>query len=114
MLSSLHVGVPSPQPNVGLSFVNASFFNFIHLHSAHIQRHFNCFVSKPMSFSSPLPPISSVLPSATQYSTSPPPLLPPRDAVATSAHIQHFSAVRQLTRDLQQLEPANRNVHICP
>ena len=32
------------------------------------------------------------------------PLLP-QDAVATSAHLEQVSAVRQLTRDFQQLKP---------
>ena len=32
------------QPNVGLSSVSARFFNFVHLHFAHIHRHFKFLV----------------------------------------------------------------------
>ena len=67
----------------------------------------------------PLPPISSVL-NTTASTTSPvlsssisspvsttqPTLfLHPKDAVATSPNLQQYSAVRQLTRDLQQKKP---------
>ena len=54
-----------------------------------------------ISSSSPLPPISSVLPSANQFTTSLPLPLQLHGAFATSAHLQHFSAVRELIRDLQ-------------
>ena len=42
-----------------------------------------------------------------QCSSSSIPSLPPllQDAVATSAHLRKFSAVHQLTKDLQQREP---------
>ena len=46
--------------------------------------------------------------SATQSSSRPLPLLT-KDAVATLPRLQQFSAVRQLTRDLQQREPAIQN-----
>ena len=55
--------------------------------------------------SSILPPISSMLPSATfspPRSSSAPLSRLPEDAVATSSHYQKFSAVRKLTHDLQQ------------
>ena len=48
--------------------------------------------------SSPLPSISSLLPTAAQSSPSATLPLLPQDAVATSAHLQQFSAVCQLTR----------------
>ena len=53
---------------------------------------------------SPLPPISSLLPSAAQSSNSAHLPLLPQDAVATSTHLR-FSALRQLTCDLQQRKP---------
>ena len=60
------------------------------------------------SSSSTLPPITSILPSATfsapQPSSTPLPLLP-EEAVATSSHLQQYSAVRKLTRDLQLQKP---------
>ena len=49
----------------------------------------------------PLPPNSSLLPSSVSSSSNALSILP-QDAVATSSHLQHFSAVRQLTRDLQK------------
>ena len=52
-----------------------------------------------MSSSSPQPSISSVLPTAKQSSASSPPPLLPHDAVASSAHLQHCCAVRQVTRN---------------
>ena len=49
-----------------------------------------------------------MLPSATfsapQSSSASLPLLP-EDAVSTSPHLQQFSSVRKLTRDLQQRKP---------
>ena len=45
--------------------------------------------------------------STTQSSSAPLPLLP-EDAAATSPHLQQISAVRQLTRDLQQRKPRHR------
>ena len=46
-----------------------------------------------------------MLPSATQSSPSAPLPLLPQDAVATSPHLQQFSADRHLTLDLQQRKP---------
>ena len=57
---------------------------------------------------SALLPLSSILPSTTcnspQCSSASVPLLP-EDAVATSLHLQHSSAVRKLTRDLEHQKP---------
>ena len=47
-----------------------------------------------------LPPISPLLPSSSVSSDALP--LLPQDAVATSSHLQQFSAVRQLTGDLHK------------
>ena len=56
-----------------------------------------------------------MLPGATQFSS---PTLFPRlsqDAVATSPHLQQFSAVRQLIRDLQQRTPRTpKRPHLPP
>ena len=56
-----------------------------------------------------MPPISSLLPCATQPLT-----LLPQDAVATSALLQQFSAVRQLTHNLQQRKPRHPKHPHCP
>ena len=52
-----------------------------------------------------MPPISSLLPSSTQSSTSVPLPILPLDALATSGRLQQISAVRQVTSDLQQRKP---------
>ena len=44
---------------------------------------------------------------SAQQSAAPLPLLP-EEFVATSSHMQQFSAVRKLTRDLQQQKPRHR------
>ena len=75
----------------------------------------NSLSSNTIPFSWPLPPIWSVLPTATQSSTSLPLPLLPHDAVATSAHLQQFSAIRQLTRILQQRKPRHpERQHLPP
>ena len=53
----------------------------------------------------PLPPIPSLLPTSPHSSSSfvTLPLLL-QDAVATSSNLQQFSAVRQLTQDLQKIK----------
>ena len=58
-----------------------------------------------ISSTSPLPLISSMVPGATQSSPSAPLPLLPQDAVVISRHLQQLSAVRQVTRDLQQRKP---------
>ena len=58
--------------------------------------------------------IISFMPSATQTPSSPSLALLPEDAVATTVHLQQFSAVRQQTRDLQQRETRHPPIrHNC-
>ena len=66
---------------------------------------FAAIISPPTtpSISTPLPPISSQLPSSSASGDAL--SLLPQDAVATSSHLQQFSAVRQLSRDLQRITP---------
>ena len=61
--------------------------------------------------STPLPVLSSI--SSPVSSIQSPFFLHPKDAVATSPHFQQYSAVRQLTRDLQQKKPKHpRRLHL--
>ena len=53
-----------------------------------------------------MPPIVALLPTADLLFAPLPLLL--QDAVATSSHLQKFSPVRQLFRDLQQQKPRHR------
>ena len=63
------------------------------------------------SVSTPLPVLSSI--SSPISSIKPPFFIHPKDAVATSPHLQQYSAVRQLTRDLQQKKPKHpRRPHL--
>ena len=63
------------------------------------------------SVSTPLPVLSSI--SSPVSSIKPPFFIHPKDAVATSPHFQQYSAVRQLTRDLQQKKPKHpRRPHL--
>ena len=63
------------------------------------------------SVSTPFPMLSSV--SSPVSSTKLPFFIHPQDAVATSPHFQQYSAVRQLTRDLQQKKPKHpRRPHL--
>ena len=102
--SSFHAGIPSSQQPLGLSSYHAGFFYFVNFHFAHITFISTVNVQTPSS-SLPLPPVLSLLPSAAQSSSSVPVPLLPQDAAATSSHLQQFSAVLQLTRDLQQRKP---------
>ena len=64
------------------------------------------------SASTTLPMLSSSI-SSPVSSIKPPFFLHPKDAVATSPHFQQYSAVRQLTRDLQQKKPKHpRRLHL--
>ena len=59
----------------------------------------------------PIPVLSSI--SSPVSSIKPPFFIHPKDAVATSPHFQQYSAVRQLTRDLQQKKPKHpRRPHL--
>ena len=63
------------------------------------------------SVSTPFPVLSSV--SSPVSSTKLPFFIHPQDAVATSPHFQQHSAVRQLTRDLQQKKPKHpKRLHL--
>ena len=63
------------------------------------------------SVSTPVPVLSSV--SSPVSSTKLPFFIHPQDAVATSPHFQQHSAVRQLTRDLQQKKPKHpKRLHL--
>ena len=63
------------------------------------------------SVSTTLPVLSSI--SSPVSSIESPFFLHPKDAVATSPHFQQYSAVRQLTRDLQQKKPKHpRRLHL--
>ena len=63
------------------------------------------------SVSTPFPLLSSI--SSPVSSIKPPFFIHPKDAVATSPHFQQYSAVRQLTRDLQQKKPKHpRRPHL--
>ena len=62
------------------------------------------------SVSTPLPVLSSISSSASSNKSF---FIHPKDAVATSPHFQQYSAVRQLTRDLQQKKPKHpRRPHL--
>ena len=63
------------------------------------------------SVSTPFPVLSYI--SSPVSSIKPPFFIHPKDAVATSPHFQQYSAVRQLTRDLQQKKPKHpRRPHL--
>ena len=78
LLSSLaYPGEPSPQPNSGLFCQRLSLQFCPHLHYQHPLSFITSLFSNTMSFSSPLPPISSLISTTPQLSTfSPHPLLP--------------------------------------
>ena len=105
-LSSFHPGIPQSEPRAGLSSVSASLFNLVNFLFTHIHCdvHHICnykfffFVSVKTNIFN-----ASTCSAPQSSSASLSRLL--EDAVATSSHLQHFSAVRKLTRDLQQQKP---------
>ena len=115
---SLHLSIittltsltPRPPSTLAYSHLNQMFHSFL---SAPVSSTSTTFTlpttavistvsADTISFSSPLVSFSSILPSDTQSSGPAPLSLLPQDAVATLPHLQQFSAVRQLSRDLQQ------------
>ena len=82
------------------SFVNTTASNT----SAPTASNTSASTTSPVLSSSISSPVSSI---------ESPFFLHPKDAVATSPHFQQYSAVRQLTRDLQQKEPKHpRRPHL--
>ena len=89
----------------------------------------SCDAATATTSTSTLPPISSLMTATVQTSSSPihsssnlPPsssniaTLPllPQDDVATSSHIQQYSAVRRLTQDVQQRKPRHPKLPQLP
>ena len=79
--------------------------------SSYINTSFVHTTAATTSVSTPFPVLSSL--SSPVSSFKPPFFIHPKDAVATFPHFQQYSAVRQLTRDLQQKKPKHpRRPHL--